>query len=289
MPDRRSWGQRPLRLAALMPVGLASAVTGLAVPSAVQAAPATAPAGLSGVQRGVLEARISNGLQRLVNRQPRIEGQGQTVVVVARFKTRLDGLVVDLGRVDVPCVFGSELKELLHARQVEATELAGPQIDLKDVRFLFDDRDPYHCFPAERRDAPAPRSLGPAPAAASVVVDAGHRINFHHQYDHWRAQRDPSNGITEDFLTPSLATELSTWPSARSGATSTFPRSTSATVHAPGGQAWWQIAARHHLAEPYPDQRTSGIHCPMPRTPCANAMKTSAAARCWPATLTPTP
>ena len=161
-------------LPALLPVGLAGTVAVLAAPSAALATPAAA---FSPAQRAALEARLSAGLQRVVDRQPRIDGQGQAVVVVARFNARGD----------------------------------------------------------------------------TLVVDAAHGIYFHHEFDDWRAQRDPSNGITEDFLTPGLATELSTWLSARSGATSTFPRSTEATLHTPNAQAWWQIAARYRLEVLYPE------------------------------------
>jgi hypothetical protein len=41
-----------------------------------------------------------------------------------------------------------------------------------------------------------------------VVVAAGHGIYYNHGFKDWPAQRDPSNGITEDFITPGYATEL---------------------------------------------------------------------------------
>ena len=197
-------------LPALLPVGLAGTVAVLAAPSAALATPAAA---FSPAQRAALEARLSAGLQRVVDRQPRIDGQGQAVVVVARFNARGD----------------------------------------------------------------------------TLVVDAGHGIYFHHRFDDWRAQRDPSNGITEDFLTPGLATELSTWLSARSGATSTFPRSTeppsTPPVHKRGGRSARATAWKCCT----PNCRPSGTRCPMPRTSCASATRTSAAARCWPSTSAPTP
>jgi hypothetical protein len=86
-----------------------------------------------------------------------------------------------------------------------------------------------------------------------VVVSAGHGIYYNYEYEDWLAQRDPSNGITEDFITPGYATELSTWLSARSGATTPFTRSTATDLHQPSGQPWWKMGARYHLEVTYPD------------------------------------
>jgi len=238
----------------------------LAVPVAGMSAEVV-QAPLSKARQAELEAMLTGEIQRVVNSQKRIEGQGRDVAASVSFEARSGeqelGLVIDLSETYVPLVFGAEMEDLQHQLSTTARQLLREIVSVRGVRFRYGGKDVYHYFPeqlqeelraAEARAARAARKDAAAPtAAATVVVAAGHGIYYHYGFKDWRAQRDPSNGIVEDFITPAYATELSHWLSRRSEATTRFPRSTSVVTHVPSGQPWERIGARYHLQATYPN------------------------------------
>ena len=87
-----------------------------------------------------------------------------------------------------------------------------------------------------------------------VVISAGH--GWYRNYNPsigWTLQRDPYNGMTEDLITPFHALDLETWLITRSQAETHFVRSQSSDIYAPPNAEWWQVAARYHLQQVYPN------------------------------------
>lgn len=222
---------------------------------------------LSQAQRTELEAMLKTEIQRVVNKQKRVEGQTKNITVRGvRFKPRTgtEGLllVIDLSKGYVPRHFGGgEMEDLLHEISSTAHDLLLDVIPLGGTEILYDGKDIYHYFPEELHNLPPKKNSTAVPAAeaaalateAKVVVDAGHGAYFNYEYNDWRPHIDPVNGITEDYVTPGYASELKTWLNARSAtATISLPRSTATTTHAPSGKPWWQLGARYHLQVLYP-------------------------------------
>ncbi|MBA2548165.1 MAG: N-acetylmuramoyl-L-alanine amidase [Burkholderiaceae bacterium] len=217
---------------------------------------ATAPASLSKVEKARIEVMLTDELQRIVNTQKRIEGQGTHVTVKVRLDTRTEMIVVDLGKNYVPRYYGDlEVEGLLRELTIGASDLLMGIISIQGVEFRYGGKEIYHYFPDERPPNSTPRKNATGPAASTtVVVAAGHGAYFHYGYNDWRFQRDPFNGIQEDLITPTYAEELTSWMEERSRATILSPRSHSTTaLHTPSGKSWWQIAARYNLEATFPD------------------------------------
>jgi hypothetical protein len=235
--------------------GLRHAVLAVLLALGTAGVPAeTMPVPLSKARQAQLEAMLTGEIQRVVNAQKRIEGQGRDVAVSVRFDASAELFVIDLSETYVPRVYGAEMEDLQHELSTVVYQSLRDTVRFNGVEFRFGGKDIYHYFPEEWRPTTPARDRGALPtASATVVVAAGHGIYYHHGFKDWRDQRDPSNTITEDFITPGYATELSTWLSARSGITPRFPRSTAMTTHMPSGQPWGNIGARYHLQAIYPD------------------------------------
>jgi len=213
--------------------------------SAAQAAPMT---------RAQVESTIGREIQRLVDAQRRIEGQGKHVSVSASLNTKGDVLTLNLSVEYLPKSYGAEIEDLLNELATVAEDRLRDRSTVKLVQFRIGGRDIYDYFPAERPAAPKQGKSSQAPqTAGTIVLGAGHGIYYHYKFKDWRAQRDASNGITEDFITPSFTTELSTWLAARSSATTMFARSQATSIHEPSKQEWWKMGARYYLEATYPD------------------------------------
>ena len=190
-------------------------------------------------------------LQRMVDRQKRVEGQGANVVINVSVTDNGKVLLVNLSSEYVPTHYGADFQDLIDQLSNRAYDLVRERSSIKEVRFLFAGKSLYELFPEEK---PSRSSLAVQPSLAGTVsVAAGHGIYYHYKFKDWRAQREPYNGITEDFITPDLAAELNTWLVARSGATVINPRSTASDLHVPSSQPWWKLGARYHLEATLPD------------------------------------
>jgi N-acetylmuramoyl-L-alanine amidase len=218
-------------------------------------AEASASAPTAQLSRSQIESTIARDIQRRVDGLKRIEGQGKHVAVSATLNPKGDVLTLNLSVEFLPKWYGAEFEDLLHQLSTAAEEQLRDRSSVGRVQFRIGGRDIYDYFPEDR---PAPRpasgsSQAPRTTAGTVVLGAGHGVYFHYGYNDWRAQRDPSNGITEDFITPAFASELSTWLVARSSATTMFARSQAADLHTPSGQPWANVAARYYLEATYPN------------------------------------
>lgn len=226
---------------------------------------------LSPAQLADIEEMLTEELQQRVGKaQKRIEGQQKNVTVNSvRFETRyyIENrpelfLVIDLSGVYMPRDAGMEALEDFNSELYNAVDelLRDPSDEdtpIRGVDFLYDGKDIFYYFPEEwtpPEPAPAGKMQTRQPGG-TIVTSAGH--GFYRHYGSacgppWCPQRDPTNGITEDFITPGYATALSNWLIARSEATTHRTRSTATDTHVPSGQPWWKVAARYHLKQTYP-------------------------------------
>lgn len=222
-----------------------------------------------------IERLISAEAQRIVSGMQRLDGQRMPI----RLKVKLDdtgkNLLVELGRGFIP--EGSEYippkMQLQHQYLSNNIRyLLDETIKVEQIIYLYDGKDIFYYFPDEAprpKDSPTtdapPPDVGPGVPLGenTVVVSASHGL--YRLYDEqrpldyvWTEQRPLTNGIREDYLTPSYATELKTWLEDRSDVAARFTRSTSTDVHIPSTTEsethyWWQIAARYYLEQLYPD------------------------------------
>jgi N-acetylmuramoyl-L-alanine amidase len=212
--------------------------------------------------RAEIEFVATREAQKRVDLQKRIDGQGQHVTVIAKLDESGEILILNFSIEYLPAnaYDNSEFQDLMGEVSSSVLFPLRDRSNVAGVRFLFSGQSLDDLFPAERaRDEElrnrAPRKRGDAnsKAGAVVVVGAGHGIYYHYGYKDWRPQRDPFNGITEDYLTPEYASELSTWLISRSSASVMLARSTDTVNYKPSGEPWWKMGAKYYLKEIYPD------------------------------------
>ncbi|GAA5068374.1 hypothetical protein [Lysobacter panacisoli] len=198
---------------------------------------------LSAKNRVAIERMLSVELQKIVDRQERIEGQAKYASVNVTLDTNSRALIINLSKSYVPKFNGAAFEDLQHELSTAALELLRDIISIDGVRYRFDGRPIEYYIPDVLPPAShRARVLSVQPR--KVAVSAGHGVYFHHGFNDWRPQRDPSNGVTEDFITPTFVTELGAFLASRSGVVVANPRSTSGVLHSPSGQSWWKMGAR---------------------------------------------
>jgi len=199
---------------------------------------------------------LTEDLNRLLKKMPRIEGQQADVSGTARLDLSSCLVRVNLSRGFVPRYNGGEFEDQMNELQIQMTFVAGKLGCEGTAIFLFGGLDINHYFP---EDAVLPN---PAPAGESVkkrsgitAVSAGHGYYFYYKgRGDWRRQRDPANGIVEDDITPAYAAELKTLLETRGSRTVHRMRSIGEDVHEDSGHPWWQLSARYNLAALLPEQ-----------------------------------
>lgn len=255
------------------------------------------PANLSSTERAELEAIMAEHIQLTLKGMKPLEGQLFPTKVTAKFGG--DGmLLIELGRrfivkPDGTLVGDVEVADQLHGFTAVLGTVA-PEVKYEGVKYLFDGKnaDAYYpeYFPNSRANAlpdayppfppyipppvyddPGRMYVPPQPYPIgtynppSVAINPGHGLyklynsgTLNPAY-HWAKQRDPSNGIVEDDITPTYATELNRWLSERSpGFNTFFTRSTSNEIHTQSTQEsgstyrWSDMAAKYNVELLYP-------------------------------------
>lgn len=201
-----------------------------------------------------LESVVTREIQALVNKQKRIAGQEKIVTVKATIDINDRVIILNLSKGYLPKYNGGEYEDLQHQLSVNAMELLRESINISGVRVLIDGKPIQHYIPdnAPTFSRPISRASEEYPL---VAVSAGHGVYFNYEFNDWRAQRDASNGIVEDFVTPGYVTDLTSLLLKRGIVTVANPRSTSVTsAHLPSMQTWYKMAARYNLEDWYPDK-----------------------------------
>lgn len=218
---------------------------------------------LSNRQRQQLEVMLTEEVQQLVNRQKRIEGQGRDVTAKVNFDVRNLKVVVNLSRSYLPSGNGAEWEDLTRAVSNLIYDLLEESLTYRGLDILIDGKSILEYYPDETHVINRKSALQPLQETPTVVVAAGHGVYFHYGALEWRTQRDPSNGIVEDFLTPSYASELTAWLHQRSQVmVRNDVRSSSLELHGRTQRPWAEMAARYHLRDQYPNNLE--ICCSLP-------------------------
>ncbi len=140
---------------------------------------------------------------------------------------------------------GAELEDLQGFISNGALDAMRPIFPATGTEFFYNGRSFEEQYPAEaaedRNTSWLRQGVGP------VVVSAGHGWYYHHGFRDWRAQRDPSNGIIEDQITPGYAHELRVLLVERSRVDAVRIRSEGMDLHDPSGEEWWRLGGRYSL------------------------------------------
>ncbi|WMJ69158.1 hypothetical protein [Stenotrophomonas sp. 24(2023)] len=159
---------------------------------------------------------------------------------------------IDLRGGRLPGNGGAELEDLQGFISNGVLESARPILPAAGTKFYYNGKDFEDQYPddakGDRESRAERQNDGP------VVVSAGHGWYYHHGFRDWRAQRDPSNGIIEDEITPGYADELRQWLIERSQVAAVRVRSGALDPHDRSGQAWWRMGGRYSLEVSHPDQ-----------------------------------
>ncbi len=218
---------------------------------------------LSNRHRQQLEVMLTEEVQQLVNRQKRIEGQGRDVTAKVNFDVRRSKVVVNLSRSYLPSGNGAEWEDLTRAISNLIYDLLEEDLTYRELDILIGGKSIIEYYPDEVPIVNQKSARQPLQETPTVVVAAGHGVYFHYGFLDWRAQRDPSNGIIEDFLTPSYASQLTTWLHQRSQVmVRNDVRSSSLELHGRSQRPWVEMAARYHLRDEYPNNLE--ICCSLP-------------------------
>lgn len=223
---------------------------------------------LNATEKQQLLEKIRQRLKRDFGAAKPFPGQVAFVPHKLKFRTEASNevLVMDLGPVN-----GSQLRE---ADMSEfAAQLDGTIADLLDelrisypkFRYEYEGRDWYYYHPEaekedieyqleyERRMQQKGGVTAIPPQGAKVAISAMHGWYWRVTDKVWALQRpELSNGIYEDFITPTFVDPLSSWLYTRSAALIYLPRSQSTNIYPTSGYPWWQMAGRYYLKEQYP-------------------------------------
>lgn len=196
-----------------------------------------------------IERLLTAELQRVVDSQPRLEGQGKVVRVKARLDTQSKALVIDLSRGYLPKFYGARFEDQQSELMNVALDVLSGTVSVNEFVFLIEGKAIQTYFPEERRPSRVSTQSEPT---QPVAVSAGHGYFYHHGEKKWKLQRPLVNGIQEDFITQYFAHRLESYLSSRSNVNYAVARTHSTSTHEPSGQPWWKMSARTYLESVYP-------------------------------------
>ncbi|MGF6495973.1 N-acetylmuramoyl-L-alanine amidase [Luteibacter sp. 621] len=170
--------------------------------------------------------------------------------VEARYDLAQGVLFLDPGIRFGPISGYAEVEELQDEVNLAVRPIAKLLPNYVRIDWLYGGRDLYYWFPEDRRpsDDAAPRQGAVTRFGGSMLVSAGHGYYFHHGYKDWRPQREASNGVLEDQITPVLAEGLGN-ELMRQGIVVTYSRTADPRDHEPSKQPYLMVAARYQLEE----------------------------------------
>lgn len=179
-----------------------------------------------------VESLLTSELQDVLDAQKRIAGQAKFIKVHVSIDYGARGAIVVIGleRGFLPkrlTYFPSALEEITTKLADTASEVLRGTVQVEGVRFLYGGKPIEHYLPKERVSRPSNDvpDIQTSAAGGRIALSAGHGIYYHYGFADWRPQRDPSNAITEDFITPLYAATLAGVMDTRGRTTQYFPRS----------------------------------------------------------------
>lgn len=295
----RSTGMRRKAMAAAFAVTLALAGNVVAGSD-----PMIRPAQLSTTERAELEAMMAEHIQLTLKVMKPAEGQEFPAKVIVRFDPEGNMLLVELGRRFVlkpdGTLNGAYVPDQLHMLTAVMDTMV-TEVKYVGIDYLFDGKDIVYYYPELRKRTkkatsaqqdtaypPFPPYVPPPvygdpdrmyvppqpyPTATlpSIAINPGHGLyklydsgTLNHNY-HWTTQRDRSNGVLEDEITPVYASELRQWLTERSSGFDTFfTRSISSQLHTQSTQEsgnthlWSDMGAKYHVNNCIRGEQTFG-------------------------------
>lgn len=220
----------------------------LAVGAVPFIAGAVAPVGEMQMRDVELDTLLTRTAQRAASSFKGSERSFGNILMDASYDLGKNTVTLNVRRGYMPDYPGAEFEDFEQWVGNSIREAMAAISSAIEISFRYEGRSFEDLFPDEVRAEPK------AVNSTSVMVAAGHGIYFHHGYKDWRPQRDPSNGITEDELTPLLASELADLLRSRSATEVVRARDGGNDNHVASGQAWWKIAARYRLQRDIPEQ-----------------------------------
>lgn len=208
---------------------------------------------LDAKQRAELEKILNQEVQKYIDGIPRVEGQGGTVKVRVTLDPQKSMIIADFSRNFLPKNMGAAWEDQTQLIDNSVYALIGDKIEYGGMKYLIDGQDVIEYFPEEKLLAKAEFSTRQE-IVPTVALSAGHGIYYHYSLRAWTAQRDQSNGIVEDFITPQYANELENWLQERSQVTvRNDMRSANLELHEPSLEPWWKVSARYYLQQQLPN------------------------------------
>lgn len=205
-----------------------------------------------------LEPILTALVQAHLAKEERLPGQQPIIHPRVWYNDEGNTLNVDLGREYVPDTYTISFEERLNAITSIVYEAAQPT-RIYRLNVWFDGRDIFYYFPEEK--GPADRGIADHKSASRakrslrtrVLVAAGHGVYYNSRFKDWRPQREPSNFVVEDFITPVFARHLTRHLQDRSDAEVFLARSTQIAIYPESAKPWLSMAARYHIKSELPD------------------------------------
>lgn len=218
---------------------------------------------LNATEKQQLLEKIRQRLKRDLGTTKPFPGQVAFVPYKLKFKTEASNevLIMDFGPVNGPKLRGADQSEF--AAQLDSVLVSffdESGISYPEFRYEYEGHDWYYYHPEdeqedrqhqleyERRMQQKGGEAAIPPQGAKVAISAMHGWYWQVANKVWVLQRpELSNGIYEDFITPTFVDPLSSWLYTRSSALIYLPRSQSTDSHPVGGYPWWQMDGREYL------------------------------------------
>jgi len=183
----------------------------IAAPSDIVHASGKPIEGLSKSERAEIERMLDGVLAEAAEKFELIDGQTGFDIRTKLIPRRCT-IVIEMGARAIPVHTGSELEDQQDKLDVIVRETLRDEISVDAVEFRYGGRNIFDILPDDVPVFQPRKSVSDISATTPAIVSlaGGHGLYFHYQYNDWRAQCDPSNGITEDFITPYFARDLAT-------------------------------------------------------------------------------
>jgi hypothetical protein len=134
------------------------------------ASAAISMAQLSTDQRLQTEAMLTQQIQRLVDVQRRVEGQGKFVKVQVRLDQSRGFVLIDLSPNYLPSQIGPHFDDLADELADEAVFLLRDSITVHGVLFTYGGKDIYDYFPEDKPESPPSKSASSLGSRGDLLI-----------------------------------------------------------------------------------------------------------------------